>query len=52
MSGCWYLATRGCLPFADTWDLATITRLVNGKAMLDHAKRVRFSAAMLTQLGG
>jgi predicted chitinase len=34
MSGCWYLSSRNCLTFADSWDIKTITRLVNGRAML------------------
>jgi predicted chitinase len=50
VSGCWYLATRGCLPFADAWNLAEITRRVNGRKMQDHARRVRFSNAMLAEL--
>jgi predicted chitinase len=52
ISGCWYLSSRGCLPFADAWNLAKVTRLVNGAAMVDHAKRVAFSNAMLRALGG
>lgn len=52
ISGCWYLSSRGCLPFADRWDLASVTRLVNGRAMTDHPKRVAFSNAMLRALGG
>ncbi len=50
ISGCWYLSSRGCLPFADSWNLAEITRRVNGRKMLDHAKRVKFSTAMLAEL--
>jgi predicted chitinase len=50
ISGCWYLSSRGCLPFADSWNLAEITRRVNGRKMQDHAKRVKFSNAMLTEL--
>jgi predicted chitinase len=50
ISGCWYLSSRGCLPFADTWNLAEITRRVNGRKMQDHARRVKFSNAMLTEL--
>jgi predicted chitinase len=52
VSGCWYLSSRGCLPFADSWNLDEITRRVNGRAMVDHAKRVAFSNAMLRALGG
>jgi predicted chitinase len=50
ISGCWYLSSRGCLPFADTWNLAAITLRVNGRKMQDHARRVKFSNAMLTEL--
>jgi predicted chitinase len=50
ISGCWYLASRGCLPLADAWNLAEITRRVNGRRMLEHAQRVKFSNAMLTEL--
>jgi predicted chitinase len=51
MSGCWYLATRGCLPFADAWNIDKITLLVNGRAMVDKEKRLAFSNAFLSQLG-
>jgi predicted chitinase len=51
-SGCWYLSSRGCIPYADSWNLAKITLLVNGRAMTDHAKRVAYSNAMLSALGG
>lgn len=50
ISGCWYLSSRGCLPFADTWDIDEITRRVNGRKMQDHAKRLKFSNAMLAAL--
>lgn len=50
MSGCWYLASRGCLPAADAWNLAAVTRLVNGRAMRDHALRVSFSNSFLNHL--
>jgi predicted chitinase len=52
MSGCWYLSTRGCLPFADSWQISEITRRVNGAAMLGNAQRIAFSSAMLKALGG
>jgi predicted chitinase len=51
-SGCWYLSSRGCIPCADSWNLAKITQLVNGRAMTDYAKRVAYSNAMLSALGG
>jgi predicted chitinase len=52
MSGCWYLSSRGCLPFADSWDLSEITRRVNGAAMLGNAQRIAYSEAVLNSLGG
>jgi predicted chitinase len=52
MSGCWYLASRGCLPLADVWALSKITRKVNGAAMLGNKERIDFSNAMLQALGG
>jgi predicted chitinase len=52
VSGCWYLSSRGCLPYADSWNIDKITLLVNGRAMLEHAKRLTFSRAMLRALGG
>ena len=52
MSGCWYLSSRGCLPFADSWQLSEITRRVNGRAMLGNAQRIAYSNAMLKALGG
>lgn len=50
VSGCWYLSSRGCLPRADAWEIDAITRLVNGRAMVDRAKRAQFSDAMLRAL--
>jgi predicted chitinase len=52
MSGCWYLASRGCLVRADHWLISEITRLVNGPAMLDAGERLDDSNAMLKALGG
>lgn len=52
MSGCWYLASHRCLPYADCWDIAEITRLVNGPRMLGYAHRLAFSDAMLRRLQG
>ena len=52
MSGCWYLSSRGCLPFADSWDLSEITRRVNGAAMLGNTQRIAYSEAVLNSLGG
>lgn len=50
MSGCWYLATRNCLPAADAWDIRTVTRLVNGSKMLGLAQRTAYANAMLERL--
>ena len=52
MSGCWFLSSRGCLPLADGWDISGITRIVNGKAMLENAQRIAFANAVLKELGG
>ena len=52
MSGCWFLASRGCLPLADAWDISAITLTVNGKAMLENARRIAFANAMLKELSG
>jgi predicted chitinase len=51
MSGCWYLSTRGCLPFADAWNIDKITLLVNGRAMVGKEQRRAFSNAFLNHLG-
>ena len=51
-SGCWFLASRGCLPLADAWDISAITLTVNGKAMLENARRIAFANAMLKELSG
>jgi predicted chitinase len=51
MSGCWYLSSRGCLAFADSWNLSEITRRVNGSAMLENSQRIAFSNAVLQSLG-
>jgi len=52
ISGCWYLSSRGCLPYADTWNITKITLLVNGKAMVGYNQRLAFLNAMLKALGG
>ena len=49
-SGCWYLATNGCLPFADAWDIDAITRRVNGDAMEAAGLRRQYSDEMLSRL--
>jgi predicted chitinase len=52
MSGCWYLASRGCLVLADQWLISNITRKVNGSAMEGADQRRAYSEAMLKALGG
>lgn len=52
MSGCWYLASRGCLVLADHWLISNITRKVNGSAMEGADQRQAYSEAMLKALGG
>jgi predicted chitinase len=52
MSGCWYLSENGCLPLADTWDISSITRRVNGTGMEGAAQRLSYSNAVLQRLGG
>jgi predicted chitinase len=52
MSACWYLSSRGCLPFADKWDIDEVTKLVNGSAMVGAAQRRTYSDDMLKHLGG
>ena len=52
MSGCWFLSSHGCLSLADAWDISGITRIVNGKAMLENAQRTAFANAILAQLSG
>jgi predicted chitinase len=51
VSGCWYLQSRGCLPFADSWNINEITRLVNGSAMEGASQRLNYSNDMLKHLG-
>ena len=49
-SGCWYLASNGCLPLADQWDIDAITRRVDGDAMEGAALRRRYSDEMVSRL--
>ncbi len=51
ISGCWYLVTNNCLPLADNWELARITRVVNGPAMSGAAQRSAYSEEALKALG-
>jgi predicted chitinase len=50
LSGCWYLASNGCLPLADAWDIDAITRRVNGDAMEAAGLRRQYSDEMVSQL--
>jgi predicted chitinase len=52
VSGCWYLSSRRCLPFADAWNINKITLLVNGRAMLGAQQRLNYANAFLKHLGG
>jgi predicted chitinase len=52
VSACWYLASRGCLPFADSWDIDEITLRVNGHAMEGAEQRRAYSNSILKHLGG
>lgn len=47
---CQYFKDRKLDEAADKWDLATITKRVNGSAMLHHDKRVAYSEAALKVL--
>jgi predicted chitinase len=50
LSGCWYLASNGCLALADQWDIDAITRRVNGDAMEGAALRRQYSDDMVSRL--
>jgi predicted chitinase len=50
VSGCWYLAKHGCLEHADNWEISAITRIVNGRAMLNNAQRISAANAALQVL--
>jgi predicted chitinase len=52
VSGCWYLANKGCLPLADAWNIDGITLRVNGRAMVGKVQREEYSNDMLKHLGG
>lgn len=49
-SGCWYLASNGCLPLADAWDIDAITLRVNGESMEAAGLRRQYSDEMVSQL--
>ncbi len=49
-SGCWYLASNGCLALADQWDIDAITRRVNGDAMEAEGLRRQYSDEMVSRL--
>lgn len=44
---CQYFKDRNLLEAADKWDLKTITKKVNGSAMLHHEKRAAYSEKAL-----
>lgn len=50
MIACQYFLDRDLLSFADKWDLATITKRVNGSAMLHHEQRAAYSEKALKVL--
>src|SRR5271154_2673047 len=50
LSGCWYLASNGCLPLADQWEIDAITRRVNGDAMEAAGLRREYSDEMVSRL--
>ena len=52
VSGCWYLSSRGCLAFADNWQISDITRAVNGRAMLGNNERISAANVALKVLQG
>jgi predicted chitinase len=52
VSGCWFLASHGCLPLADRWALSEITARVAGPGMGGNAQRVDYANRMLKALGG
>jgi putative chitinase len=45
MSGVWYFTFRKLLPALEAWNLAAVTKGVNGSAMLGYAQRVAASNA-------
>ncbi len=47
---CQYFKDRNLLAAADAWDLETVTKKVNGLAMLHHDKRVAYSEVALKVL--
>lgn len=50
-SACWYWTSRKINPLADAWDLAAVTRRINGNAMEGHIERVAMAEAALKALG-
>lgn len=51
-SGLWYIYTHGCMSLADVWNLDGITRIVNGRRMLEAEKRAARANAALKAGGG
>lgn len=50
MIACQYFKDRKLLEAADAWDLATVTKKVNGTGMLHHDKRCEYSETALKVL--
>jgi len=50
-TGCWYLASRGCLMLADAWRVSAVTLKVNGTAMLGADTRLAVAQRVLQALG-
>jgi putative chitinase len=49
-TGCWYLASRNCLPWAEAWEIDRITRAVNGSAMVNRVGRLDASNTALSAM--
>ena len=52
LTAAWFWQAKGCNDLADVWAIDSITRRVNGPAMLEAAQRRRRSAQALGALGG
>jgi predicted chitinase len=51
ISGCWYLSAKGCLPFADQWNLTKVTEIVNGGALLALNTRIDYANQFRNEFG-
>ncbi|TPE62849.1 glycoside hydrolase family 19 protein [Sandaracinobacter neustonicus] len=52
LTAAWFWQAKGCNELADAWAIDSITRRVNGPAMLEAAQRRRRSGEALKALGG